>query len=147
MSVDDVSSQLTSDAATSRLVGEEPDLGGTQAGPSSGSQPGDGPADLSSSGSQPDADNPQPKFLVDQQFPDPGQEVWGDLIVRTGNHKYVLKTRLSEANTHRISRMCRMAIYDHVVDGPFEQSRQVFAILFHELDHASTTEPQKRHYH
>ena len=54
MSVDDVGSQLTSDAATSRLGDEEPDLAGTQDGPSSGSQP--------------DADDPQPEYLFSKGF-------------------------------------------------------------------------------
>ena len=40
-----------------------------------------------------------------------------------------------------------MAVYDHAHLGPAMQSRQVFAILFHELDHASTTDAQKLHYH
>ena len=42
-----------------------------------------------------------------------------------------------------------MAIYTHTEYGPEVMSTQVFAILFHELDHASPniTEAQRRHYH
>ena len=65
MSVDDVGSQLTSDAATSRLGDEEPDLAGTQDGPSSGSQP--------------DVDDPQPEYLFRQGFTTTREEVLGDI--------------------------------------------------------------------
>ena len=171
MHVDDVGSQLTSEASTS-LGDEEPGISGTQeVAPLSGSQPVDGVGSQLTpeagtslgdegpglagtqefdtlSGSQPDDANRQPEFLFEQCFPQSPDEVLQDLKPTNTAHKFVLKSRLTNAaNVHRIANLYKMAVYDHVDQGTAMQSQQVFAILFHELDHKWTTVPQRDHYH
>ena len=171
MPVDDVGSQLTSEASTS-LGDEEPGISGTQeVATLSGSQPVDGVgsqltpvagtsrgdkrpgiADTQDadplSGIQPDDANRQPEFLLKQSFPPLPPEVLRDIQPTNAAHKLVLRNRLTNpANAHRIANLYRMAVYDHVNQGPVMQSKQVFAILFHELDHQWTTPDQREHYH
>ena len=77
MSVDDVGSQLTSDTANSRLGDEEPDIAGTQDGPLSGSQP--------------DADAPQPEYLFSKCFKTTRPEVLADITPKNAAYKFFLE--------------------------------------------------------
>ena len=136
LSVDDVGSQLTSDPDTSRLgdVESEANVDGAQ--------------DLPSSGSQPDDVSNEPEFTFDQGFTSP-LEIVEDITPKTAQTKYVLAPRFEEAKgtLYRIANLFVLAVYDHVDQGTAMQSRQVLAILFHELDHKLTTPEQKEHYH
>ena len=132
MLVDDVGSQLTLDTDTSRLaVSEVPDIVGAQ--------------DTPSSSSQPDEGDPQPESIFKQCFTTP-PEVVKD-ITNTNNRKYLLKSRFGVQNMHRIAHLYVLAVYDHADQGTAMQTKQVFAILFHELDHQWTTDDQRSYYH
>ena len=99
-------------------------------------------------GSQPDDENRQPEFLFNQPFKPPPEEVLQDLRPINKGHKLVLKKRLANnANIHRVANMYTMAVYDHIDQGPRMQSQQVFAVLFHELDHKWAEPLQREHYH
>ena len=68
-------------------------------------------------------------------------------IVSTGKKLYVLQNRFDGNLAFRISQLITTAVYDHIDQGTAVQSREVFAILFHQLDHIETTVPQRKHYH
>ena len=132
MLVDDVGSQLTLDTDTSRLaVSEVPDIAGAQ--------------DTPSSSSQPDEGDPQPESLFKQCFTT-HPEVVKD-ITQSNNRKYLIKSRFGVQNMHRIAHLYVLAVYDHADQGTAMQTKQVFAILFHELDHQWTTDDQRSYYH
>ena len=104
--------------------------------------------DLQSSWHQPDEDRPEPDStlqLIRNNAFKTHENVEVD-ISRTKSD-YALRARFNDTAMYRISRSYTTAVYDHAEHGTAVQSRQVFAILFHNLDHQWATVAQREHYH
>ena len=139
MSVDDVDSQPTSETDTSRQMGGSEESEGTHA-----------PVPSSSS-TQPDDEENEPECTFDKirqgLFNTTQEQVLSDIEKKRSNHEHVLRTRFGQDACRRVSNLFTMAVYNHADQGAVMQGRQVFALLFHLLDHQWTTVLQREHYH
>ena len=131
---DDDDIQSTSADNTFRLGDPSLPVGEDDAGAQNLQQPDDG-------------EEPEALFRLAKTTPFKTPDWVIEDIVPVKNKLYLLQNRLNGNLAFRISQLITTAVYDHIDQGTAVQSREVFAILFHELDHIETTVPQRKHYH